>query len=131
MKFLIQFHTVNLALFLIVSPAIAQPILMATNPLGETYVDPKDIKIEPSGFSLVSIANVKPGGAHSSGRSVLSVEYKYSVNCIDRVEKMERAVSFSAPWAKGEVLNTAAPIDKWEAITKGSINDVMCSAFRK
>lgn len=131
MKFWIQFHSVNLALFLIVSSAIAQPILMATNTLGETYVDPKDITIEPSGFSLVTIANIKPGGAHSSGRSVLSVEYKHSVNCVDRVEKMQRGVSFSAPWAKGEVLNTAAPIDKWEAITKGSINDVMCAAFRK
>lgn len=114
-----------------VNSAIAQPILVGANSAGETYADPKDVRIEPWGFTFVALNNVRAGSAHSAGIPVGSIEINYSVKCAERIQKLERAISFSEPWAKGTVLTTAAPYNEWEPIAKGSVIDALHVAFCK
>ncbi len=131
LKFLLQLAVAYFAFAVTVNPAIAQPILVGANSAGETYADPKDIRIESWGFTFIAINNVKAGSAHSAGRPVGSIEISYSVKCVERVQKLERAISFSDPWAKGTVLTTAAPPNEWEPIAKGSVVDALHVAFCK
>lgn len=129
MKLLLKITFAHFVFALTVNPAIAQPILVGSSAAGETYADPKDVRIEPWGFTFVGLSNVRAGSAYSAGIPVGSIEISHSVKCAERVQKLERAISFSDPWAKGTVLTTAAPYDVWEPIAKGSVVDVLHDAF--
>ncbi len=104
---------------------------MGSNSVGETYADPENLKRNSYGFSIVLIVHPKARTMYSSGQEVRSIEFSYSVNCTERVQKMTRAVAFTEQWAKGAVLNTAPPPDEWEKIESGSVIHNVHLAFCK
>lgn len=105
--------------------AYAQPIRIASNSHGDSFVDPKDVTFNDRGFIFKMVSNSKADPPISNGRVVASMEFLYEVNCKNKQERLLRAIAFDEPFLNGRVLETAAPDKKWTSISQGSVTDVL------
>jgi hypothetical protein len=111
--------------------ARAELIRIASGSGGETFVSPADITFLDDGFQIKTISNWLVPVSYSRGIAVKSIEFVYEVKCSTNVERMMRAVAFNGEMGTGRVLETSPATQKWEAISKGSGNDVMRDAICK
>lgn len=107
------------------SLAYSQPIKIASNVYGDSYVDPNDVTFNENGFIFKMMSNSKAEAPISNGRVVASMEFLYEVGCKNKQERLLRAIAFDEPYLNGRVLETAAPDKKWTSIVQGSVTDVL------